>query len=134
MKQYLLALLALTSCSKSGPDVDPREQYLGTYNAISSYRYNYGNNVPVVTGKSSGIVTIIKDKEPQKINFSYSGVYTATATLKGSSFELDARTDALGLEITGSGSFSANAFSYTTVSGGPPNDNLFTTEMSGTRQ
>lgn len=85
------------------------------------------------TGKNSGIVTVEKDKEAQKIYFIYSGTYTATATLTGSTFVLDPRTDASGAVVTGSGSFIGNSFSYSTVAGGLPNTKRFTAEISGTR-
>jgi len=134
MKRYLLALLVLTSCSKSESDLDPREQYLGTYVATSSFRYSYGERIPVQTGKNSGIVTVEKAKDAQKIYFIYLGTYTTTATLKGSKFELDPRIDASGVVATGSGSFTGNTFSYSTVAGSPPNNYLFTSEISGTRQ
>jgi hypothetical protein len=134
MKQYLLTLLVLTSCSKSESDIDLREQYLGTYIATSNYRYYYGERIPVQTGKNSGIVSVEKAKDAQKIYFMYLGTYTATATLKGSKFELDPRIDVSGVVTTGSGSFIGNTFSYSTAGGGAPNNNLFTSEISGTRQ
>ncbi|MDB5239942.1 MAG: hypothetical protein JWP57_567 [Spirosoma sp.] len=134
MKRCLLALLILTGCSKSESYLDSREQYLGTYVANSSYKYYYGEGIPPQTGKSSGVITVKKDKEAQKIYFIYAGYYTTTATLTGSKFVLDPRTDASGVVVTGSGSFTGNTFSYSTVAGSSPNTYLFTSEISGTRQ
>ena len=108
-----LALIAslTTACKKSvfgGADVDPRDQYVGTYDGTSRRTYYVSADIFQGPIPGTSTTTVTKSSNPGEIyienkvvfNGGYSGGYTVkvTATLDGANFTvIDKRADQIDL-------------------------------------
>ncbi|WP_040005488.1 hypothetical protein [Fibrisoma limi] len=115
-----LTLLAVASCKNS--DVDPREQYTGSYN-ITTTQYSKGTNGASATEVYKFNLYVSKGKSSDELVFKDDDD-TYTVTMKNNTFEIPAHTTSIfyngstyAVKTVGNGSFAGNSINLNTVTG-----------------
>jgi hypothetical protein len=117
----ILSLLACASCQKD-TDVNPREQYLGTYDitgTTSSYELDSSTPTKATNSSGSDVLIIGKGQTENELIFAFS-TKRLTATISDNGFSFPAQTQfseflgtTVSVNIDGEGNLTNNVINFT---------------------
>ncbi|QKZ14260.1 hypothetical protein [Spirosoma sp. KUDC1026] len=118
----ILSLLACASCTKDTAAVDPREQYLGTYNVTgttSSYELDSSNPTKATVSSGDDVLIIGKGQTDKELIFAFS-TRRLSANISDNGFSFPAQTQfseflgtTVSVNIDGEGGQTNNAIDFT---------------------
>lgn len=112
----LMLLFALTGCKKTD-DVDPRDQYLGTYNVTVNSLAGYVNlGIQTTSSAANDVLIVTKDSNPEHLVFTFNQIRFTAQLSNGNKFTILPKTvpaqtskgEQYSIGYTGDGAFSEN--------------------------